>query len=904
MQCVQTNQNTPLQQEKLPKRFLALSFFLPVLFMGIGFIIQGIHPFGDRQILVTDFWHQYYPFLRLLHEKLQNGGSLLYTWDSGLGTNWIATAAYYAASPLNLLTAAVPDSLLRDAVTIVLLLKVGFAGLFFAMFLRGTFRRGDFSICLFSLMYALCSYILGYYWNIIWLDTVALLPLVVLGLVYLVRDGRYRLYILSLALSLVTNYYIGMFTCIFSVIAFLCLLVFYVRPRQLAGRIGAMAAASLMGGALAAIVILPTYYALQLTYSVNNVFPSAVEFYHNWRTLLANMISFHAPTAKDGLPNLACGVLALVLAGPFLRSGKIRIREKIAAILVLAFLLISCSCNILNYIWHGFHFPNMLPYRFSFLCSFVLLTLAYRAFVLVLEEQQTIWDSIAMLAAAVAFFLISYSVQENHAVLYTLAIAILYTLVLLLYLRKVLNRRLMYAALSVVLAFEMYENVRMGTETVGSSDYPSYPAQADSVEDMLDEIAAQDDTPFYRTELAAWYTLNDPALYGYHGLSQFSSMANEDVTAWMRALGLPASEAGNRYYYGGGSPVTNMFTGIRYLISRSASLQDSYGWELIGSNDGAYAYRNRFDLPVGFVTDASLAEYMCMPNGNPFDSQNKLFQLATGIDTPLFTKVEVDSVSYTGATATMNGYGSYNYQIDSEADTHRLQYNYRMPRNAVLYGYMNAANCTSISLSRNGGFLKSYSMSTQPYLFPLGQTSGTDEIGVSALLKPDSVSGNVTLYVYALNEDVLEQGYAKLAEGSVTVTDFADTELTCTVDAKTDGLCYFSIPYEAGWQAEVDGEPVEAQAVGNAMLALSMNAGKHTVTLHYCPKGFAVGAALTGGTVLLLLVLAIVERKRKRPFLQPVPERMRSGQGTAAEAASATSDEKETGQTEQENCTT
>ena len=165
-----------------------------MLFLAVGLVLQNVHPFGDQQILVVDFWHQYYPFLRLLHEKLQHGGSLLYTWDSGLGSNFVSIFAYYAASPLNLLTALVPETFLRDAVTLVLLLKVGFAGLFFACFLRGTFRRNDFSLCIFSVMYALCSYILGYYWNIIWLDTVALLPLVVLGLVYLVRDGKCRLY--------------------------------------------------------------------------------------------------------------------------------------------------------------------------------------------------------------------------------------------------------------------------------------------------------------------------------------------------------------------------------------------------------------------------------------------------------------------------------------------------------------------------------------------------------------------------------------------------------------------------------------------------------------------------------------------------------------------------------------
>ena len=94
----------------------------------------------------------------------------------------------------------------------------------------------------------------------------------------------------------------------------------------------------------------------------------------------------------------------LVLIGPFLRSGRIRIREKIMAVLVLAFLMISCNCNVLNYIWHGFHFPNMLPYRFSFLFSFALLTVGYRAFLVVLEEKCRVWDLLAMLAVTVGVF--------------------------------------------------------------------------------------------------------------------------------------------------------------------------------------------------------------------------------------------------------------------------------------------------------------------------------------------------------------------------------------------------------------------------------------------------------------------------------------------------------------------
>ena len=196
--------------------------------------------------------------------------------------------------------------------------------------------------------------------------------------------------------------------------------------------------------------------------------------------------------------------------------------------------------------------------------------------------------------------------QENQAVYWSVAVMLLYAVILLLFFREIFGKKLLYLSLSIVLAFEMFQNVKLGTETVSTSDYLSYPTQHEEVESLLAQIREQDDSLFYRTELSSWYTLNDPALYGYHGLSQFSSTANESVTKWMRAIGVPASEAGNRYYYGGGTPVSNAFSGIRYLISRSGSVLDLQEWQQLASEGACYSYQNQYDLPVGFWTAASL----------------------------------------------------------------------------------------------------------------------------------------------------------------------------------------------------------------------------------------------------------------------------------------------------------
>lgn len=865
------------------KFYLILSFLIPMVLMGIGFLLQKVHPFGDRQILVVDCWHQYYPFFQQLHEKLRHGGSLLFTWDSGLGSNFLPILSYYAASPLNLLAALVPDSLLREAFTVNLLLKIGCAGGFFALFLKGTFRRNDFSLCIFSVMYALCSYLLGYYWNVIWVDTVALLPLVVLGMVQLVRDGKYRLYVIALGLSLFTNFYIGMFTCIFAVLAYPCLCVFYLKPRHLAGRTLMMLVASLLGGGLAAVLLIPTYLALQLTHSVDNVFPTGWEFYENWRNLFVNLISYHEPTSKDGLPNLACGMLPLVLIGPFLRARKIRIREKVAAVLVLAFLLVSCNVNILNYLWHGMHFPNMLPFRFSFLFSFVLLTLAYRAFQLLLEERFRIWDIAAMLVLAAAVFLCSYSVQENHAVYWSFATAVLYVLIALLYFRKIFTPRLMYAALSVVLAFEMFQNVKLGTETVSTSDYPSYPSSQQYVEFLEQKIDEQTGDSFARTEMSNWFTLNDPALYNYHGLSQFSSTANESVTSFLHALGLPASEAGNRYYYAGGSPITNWFTGIQYLICRTGSLLDTAHWQMLSMEGTSTAYQNSYGLPVGFVAERSLADYEGNPNGNPFENQNELFRFATGIQEPLFTPVDVRDVGHEGVEVTRGGYGIYTYQVDAAAESRILRYNYQTQTEANLYGYLSTSNTASVTVYKDDNYQGSYSLSRQPYIFPMGTYQGNETASLSATLNEEASAGGVTVYVYQLNEALLEKAYQMLSAGGVNVTEYSDTKLCGTVNAQKDGLCYFSIPDDSGWSVQVDGETVSSVKVGGAMLAVPVTAGTHTIRLTYCPPGFPAGAAISAGSIAVLILLYVWERKRKKPLLQPVPAQVVSAQAETQE---------------------
>ena len=372
--------------------YILLAFLIPFLLMFFAFKVMGVSPYGDKQVLVTDLWHQYYPFMVDYHSKLKAGESLLWSWTSGGGTNYVALFAYYLASPLNFFSVLVSGEHLREFFFILLCVKIGLAGMFYSIFLRLTFGRKDFSITAFGILYALCAFMMGYYWNIIWLDSVALLPLVMAGTFALLRHGRFKLYIISLALSILANYYIGLFICI-AVVLFSVgyTIVEFMGFKKLIKDFFKMLGCSIVAIMMTAVLTLPAYFALGHAYSSSNSFPekfavnigSTPDFAGVLEGIcktISNSVAFVQPTTKEGFPNVYTGVITIFLAILFLFCSRIKRRERFVCGFLLLFFLVSFVIRQLDYVWHGFHFPNMLPYRFSFLWSFVLIYMAFRVF--------------------------------------------------------------------------------------------------------------------------------------------------------------------------------------------------------------------------------------------------------------------------------------------------------------------------------------------------------------------------------------------------------------------------------------------------------------------------------------------------------------------------------------------
>lgn len=194
----------------------------------------------------------------------------------GIGSNFLALYVYYLACPLHFLGALVPKAHIMEFLSYLVVCKVGLCGLTACLYLQRHFHTRSFSCVLFSCFYALSGFMAAYNWNIMWLDPVILLPLVLLGLERLVKEGRCGLYCVALALSIYTNFYLSIMVCIFLVLYFLVLLFTEKRSVKILGN---FALFSLLAGGMAAMLLVPEICALLATDFGHSSFPAEVKTY-------------------------------------------------------------------------------------------------------------------------------------------------------------------------------------------------------------------------------------------------------------------------------------------------------------------------------------------------------------------------------------------------------------------------------------------------------------------------------------------------------------------------------------------------------------------------------------------------------------------------------------------------
>ena len=826
------------------KPYLALSFFLPAVIMALAFALNRVYPFGGRTILCLDLYHQYYPFLSSLWFKVRESALASWSWAAGAGHDYTVFYAYYLASPLNWLALLLPHAWLREVLTLLLLVKIGCAGLFTGIFLSKTFplktTQNTLVLPAFSALYALCGFTLGYHVHIMWFDSFALLPLVLLGLNALINGGKYRLYVVSLALAVLANFHIGLFICIFVAISFFAqCFVKKLSLGEFARKLGKVAAYSALALGLTAVLLIPTLYALKYTPSNDSLPPAALGFTHNFFDILGNFIAFQPPTVFYGLPNLYSGLFTLMLAGLFIFSPGVSRREKIVSFVIVLFLILSANLNVLDYVWNGFNYTNIMPSRYTFLLSFLLVVMAYRVFT---STDKISRNGLTVMGLSASLFLLSavYGSREIIAIIGSAVLCVFY--LVFLFFRgkgKVWVQRFMPAAFLLVVATELTIGAWIGVETAGPTERSEYPKHYEQIQTLLD-LRRPGGVDFYRTDIDVAENYNGPSLYNYNGISFFSSTINANTLWFIYGLGLMGWD--KCFSYNETTPLFNAFLNMRYLITTDGPPKyNGVYWETLDTARNVFLQENNYYLPLGFMVKEGLSGYAHQVN-DPLSSQNDLFSRATGLDGSLFS---VTSVTGTAPELTQDVNGKI-----------IPFWNYTTPSDGLLFVFTRNVDEALLGVFANDFFLDYiHKRERTSYISTLGSFEEGDIVTFVIM-----EGRNVLIRAGLFNHDLFEQGYAQLASQPLVLTEFTNTRVKGHVTALEEGLLYTSIPHNRNWSVFVNGLKSEIVLIDSAMMAVRLTEGTHEIEFRYFNRSLMAGIIISLVSLVIFAALILLKR--------------------------------------------
>lgn len=836
------------------KRFAQSKAFPYIAAFGLPFFIcviicigNGVYPFGDNCILHIDMYHQYCPFFTEFLNKLQSGGSLQYSWNLGLGSDFVSLYAYYLASPLNFLILLCPKSHVIEFMTLLIILKISASGLTFFLYIRhhyklvgkdGRMHKNQvIPAIVFSTAYALSGFVAAYSWDIMWMDCIALFPLIMIGLERLVQEKKAGLYYITLALCIFCNYYISIMICIFLVFAFV--LLFFSQKKGKGGAVLRFGWYSLLAGASSAILLLPEIAVLSVSGSAEGGFPKTAEFYFNILAELGRGAAVTSVyTGNDHWPNLYAGAFSLFLVWIYVLNRRISWKEKVPRIAMLAFFLVSFAENQLDYIWHGMHFPQALPGRQSFLYSFVLLSMGFAA---VRKRKGTkIWH--IAVAAIVSMMLLLLSgwygdetVTEPVSLVITALFICVYAVTFVLTKITGKKKRLAFAQFAVFVAVAELA-INMAATGFGTTSRVAYTEKQTDYENLL-KTAKEDNeetgSGFYRVEDTERKTKNDDSLYGYASATIFSSLMNLDVSHLFQSLFMEGGK--NFYCYNGATPLSSSLFSVKYMLSDSA-LEESPYRTLIGGSGSSFLYRNNYSLPLGFVMDEQAIANWTSSTADRMASLNSLTS-ALGAEGQMLYPATCVTDANAGDTT-----------IDIAEDG---------------YYYADYVSCTSdtLTVNRSDGWTKQYSKTSHRYLIELGECKAGDEIHIL-----NSNMESIEFQVYQLNEKVVQQAFDTLNAQTMQLTDMTDRKIEGKIQVQNAGRLILSVPADEGWTLYVDGKETEIEPLADTLVGVHLEKGSYTIKLCYTTPGLKVGAGISLGAVILFLISACVRTgiSRKR----------------------------------------
>ncbi len=811
-----------------------LSFVVPVAVMTLCFIYEQAFPFGGNTVMTGDTTYQFVDYLSYLKTIWFGNNDFIYSLSKNLGGEMAGFAAYYYYSPLNLITLFFPSEYLPAGIFVILAVSPGLFSLSMCYCL-GKIYRLEIKTLIFSYAYGLMAYVVVYNELFQYYTNLCLLPLIFLGLKRLIDERKTNLlYVAALSLAIINNYYTGYMICIF------CVLYYIYRvltDKKFLGSVWVFLFSSGCAGGISAFTLLPALMSLSgektaLSVGFFSLF-NPVNFFSKFYTG-----SFKGDFGT-GLPNIYCGITVVLLFFVYFFNRRVTIREKILTALTILFFMVNFCINTFNVIWHGFNRPIGFPHRFAFLFVFFIIIQAY-------ESLQYIEEADVLKAVVVSFavfLLYSAYLVFTHNPNTGFGNIVISMIVLLISGCILIGRKRYYILFLIVIQVaDLGVNTLLTLNSFSLTPMEEYLSAYKRSESLIEEIKEKDDG-LYRLEKYFRRTHNDPFMHNYAGLSHFSSSEKLSTIHYMGRMGF--RDNGNWAFYGeGNNAFTDSLFGVKYLLSQYGDTGKPYE-KLYENKEGDSVFYNPFALPLLFSAYPDIYDIDYLSYEDPFALQEAVADKITGTKNYIFREIPVKKI----------------YE-----DNKKCTFSFKTERDGIVEAYFTAPEQQNAHIFLNGMDYGQYFYTYRWNVLDLGVFEKGTEIEIS-FESPDGDDIKVeNAYIYNEDFDALKSFYDKVTDRKTAIEKLTSSHFRGEAELDDSTELIFSVPYDRGWKAYVDGKAAKTGRAAGNLLGVSAGKGKHVVEFRYISPGQIAGYIVSLLSVIVFCVYFILSKRGKKIF--------------------------------------
>ena len=865
------------------KKFIINKYLLGSLMVtfiySFKLIIGKIYPFGENTILISDLNAQYIYLFCYLKDILLGAKGIFMSWNLGMANGFYINFMYYLSNPINVLVIFFNKTNMFVFVDIVIYIKLILIFNSFTLYIEKVYNYKKIDLVLFGIAYTFSSYVITYYFNIMWLDVMYVLPISVLCINKYIKTGKMYPIIFSYIYILFVQYYMA-----YSMIIFCS--IYYVVMYWLQNKLSKenikdfvkktilLAIATVLSVGVAMVVFLPILSTLNNITNIQNQYINIENL--NLNNVINIFTNHYEYQNTQTLGFAFCGSLNLVLLVSFFVNKNITIKEKIIYLGLLIFMFLPVISPKIYVLWHGGTATHGFSFRYSYLLMFVFVTIGFKSYKNIEKQTKTfyvllyIFFGIFTLIEILQYISYNYYDKE-HYLKVVFSVIIIYGNISLIWLNCKDNKKIVFICMLIIELIEIFivfyynNKVEVNIEEYNENEQ-IIPNAINTIKTPELERVIIDEDEYGNNSLR----------YNYSTIDFFASGRNLETLLNMNKIGYTT------FYVSVAKDsktlITDMISGVRYYIFKSDSedlIKADHNYNNLLKfvkkiDENNYLYKNDYSLPFIYYIPSNLE---ISEDEDIFYTQNKILNNYRKETIEKFInniEEKNDVLNYTkqkNEEIISNKYlydvTKFNVKASKDTDIY-IKCNNCKP----IYSEVEKSKCNVIigdlDCNVTNDKLDEIKKNYYPnfYIHHLVSLKKGEEFCIEIELNKEEIEEH-TFEIYAFDDDKIKGKMESVNQDLYKINNIGKNGMDGKISLDEDGFVCFQISYDKGWHIEIDEKEIDAQAIYDVFLGAKLEKGEHNFKIYYIPQGFKEGGIVTVISIILLSILLVVNEKKK-----------------------------------------